>query len=95
MNDVVTPVVEVMLTGVTEKDGVKEPRLLLTAVMVTAPVKPLTGVRVKTTTLEVAPDATVTLPVHGVMEKSFCVLETKSTEAKVESAARSVPLEPA
>src|SRR5258708_11025535 len=95
MNEVVTPVVEVTLTGVTENEGVKEPRLLLTAVMVTAPVNPLTGVMVKVTPVEVAPEATVTLPVQGVMEKSFWVVETKSTEAKVESAARRVPLEPA
>src|SRR5882757_4183929 len=91
----VVPAAEVILTGVTENEGVKAPRLLLTAVMVTAPVNPLTGVMVKTTPVEVAPEATVTLPVQGVMEKSFWVAETKSREAKVESAARSVPLEPA
>jgi hypothetical protein len=95
MNEVVTPAAEVMLTGVTENEGVKEPRLFMTAVMVTAPVNPLTGVMVKVTPVEVAPEATVTLPVQGVMEKSFWVAETKSTEAKVESAARRVPLEPA
>jgi len=100
MNEVVTPVAEVMLTEVIENEGVKEPRLLLIAVMVTAPVNPLTEVMVKATPVEVAPEATVTLPVQGVMEKSFWVAETKSTEAKVgwalpTAAARSVPLEPA
>jgi hypothetical protein len=95
MNEVVTPVAEVMLTGVTENEGVKAPRLLLTAVRVTAPVNPLTGVMVKVTPVEVEPEATVMLPVQGVMEKSFWVAETKSTEAKLESAARRVPLEPA
>ena len=94
MNEVV-PAPEVMLTGVSENEGVKAPRLLLTAVMVIAPVNPFTGVMVKTTPVDVAPEATVTLPVQGVMEKSFCVADTKSTEANVESAARSVPLEPA
>src|SRR5258707_1789570 len=95
MNEVVTPVAEVMLTGVTENEGVTAPRLWRTAVMVTAPVNPLTGVMVKTTPVEVAPAATATLPVQGVMEKSFWVEETKSMEAKVESAASRVPLEPA
>jgi hypothetical protein len=71
MKEVATPAVEVMLTGVTENEGVNAPRLLLTAVMVTEPVNPLTGVMVNATPVEVAPDATVTVPVQGVMEKSF------------------------
>ena len=100
MKEVVTPVAEVMLTGVTENEGVKAPRLLLTAVRVTAPVNPLAGVMVKVMPVEVAPEATVTAPVQGVREKSFWVAETKSTDAKVGWAvpmatARRVPLEPA
>ena len=98
MKEVVTPLVEVMLTGVTENDGVKLPRLLLTAVMVTAPVNPLKGVMVKTMPVEVAPGFTLTLALQefeAVREKSFCEVETKSAEAKLPSDARSVPLEPA
>ena len=60
-----------MLTGVTENEGVKAPRLLLTAVMVTAPVNPLTGVMVKVTPVEVAPEATVTAPSAGCNGEVF------------------------
>jgi hypothetical protein len=95
--EVVTPVLEVIFTGVTENDGVKLPRSLAMAVMLTAPVNPLTGAMVKTRPEEVAPGLTVMLllQVPDVKVKSFCEVETKSTEAKVPSEARIVPLEPA
>lgn len=98
IKEVVTPLAEVMFTGVTENEGVKLPELLLVAVMATAPVNPVTGVMVKVTPVEVAPAFTVTLAEQAVPEvrvKSFWLAETKSTEAKVPSVARRVPLEPA
>ena len=97
MKEVVPGVDEVIFTGVTEKDGVKAPRLLLTAVRATEPVNPPNGVIVKVIPVDVAPGFTVTLAAQGdgedVSEKSL--EETKSAEANVPSEARSVPLDPA
>jgi hypothetical protein len=92
--EVVTPVAELTVTGETVKAVVAPARLLLVAIKFTAPVNPLAGVIVKVTPVPTAPDCTVTAPLQGVSEKSGFVVETKSTEARVPSAASSVPLEP-
>jgi len=77
MNEVV-PAAEVILTGVTENEGVKAPRLLLTAVMVTAPVNPLTGVMVKTTPVEVAPEDVYSARNGEASGKAATVVVTKA-----------------
>jgi hypothetical protein len=96
-NDVFTaPLEEVMLIGVTLKDGVAVISELLVKVIFTDPVNPFTGVTVNTMPLEVAPGFTDTPPVQGVIEKSGLVVETTSTDASVPSVGfSSVPFEPA
>jgi hypothetical protein len=106
-NEVVTPLAELIVIGVTVKLVVTLARSLLVAVTLTEPVNPLTGVTVKVIPVATAPGATLTAPVQGLVpaavnEKSGFELETKSTEARVPlgkapvgSGVRSAPLEPA
>ena len=94
--EVVTPAVELITTGVTVKEVVALIGLLGVAIRLIDPVNPLTGVRVKVVPGETPPGSAVVDAVQGVREKSFCVLETMSTEASVPSAGlRTAPLEPA
>ena len=104
-NEVVTPLAELIVIGVTVKLVVAFARSVLVATRLTGPVNPLTGVTVKVIPEATDPGATLTAPVQGLLpvavnEKSGLELETKSTEARVPlikapvgSGARSAPLE--
>jgi len=78
------PAAVVMFTDVGVKAEVEIMLSLLTALKVTEPVKPLTGVMVKVSPDEVAPGSTDTPAfafTQGVMTKSALLPETKSTDA--------------
>jgi hypothetical protein len=104
-NEVVTPLAELTVIGVTVKLVVTFATSLLVATRLTEPINPLTGVTVKVIPVATAPGATLTAPVQGLLpvavnEKSGFELETKSTEARVPlgeipvgSGVRSAPLE--
>ena len=77
-NDVVTPVVEVMVTGLIEKAVLKTAPVSVLTESLTGPVKPLNGVMVRTTAEAALPVATVLLAVQGVIEKSAAVGEMTS-----------------
>jgi len=77
-NDVVTPVVEVMVTGLTEKAVLRKVPVSVLTVKLTGPVKPLNGVIVSTIAEAALPVVTVLLAVQGVIEKSRWVAEITS-----------------
>lgn len=96
-NDVVTPALELMTTGLTEKLVLKTSPVSELTVKLTEPVKPLNGVIVRTTGAAVLPVDTAVLAVQGVMEKSGCVAETTSmgeTMPVLVELVSSEPLEP-